>query len=223
MNLSNLRRSERVTVAKAEMIVMCSDDEPFILQGRIGPLYGGDYISNRFSRSGNFRRNVDSDIRQVKGLWFQIRIDFLLNRGDILAGGLEKRKERLAPGMYRWYAEIVCFCAACGRSDFFVCMVQVRNEYNSARPVLPGIDGFVDKGRVPCEIRAVKRALRIRFLRFVPQHNDDLVFYIKPPVVIVMKFRRCDAVPCEYQRAVERSSVGKCDRYEILFDSEPRA
>ena len=78
MDLSKLRRGKRVPISQAEMIVVRSDDDPFVFEPRVGAGYRGNDILDRLSRSNDFGSNVYAS-RQFKRLRLQIGVDLSLN------------------------------------------------------------------------------------------------------------------------------------------------
>src|SRR5215510_5638418 len=62
--------------------------------------------------------------------------------------------------------------------------------------------------------------MRIRFLRFMSQHHDDLSVCTNPFIIVVMQLRSGNAVTHENEWSVETRRVRECDRYEILIDFE---
>src|SRR5262245_35899400 len=68
------------------------------------------------------------------------------------------------------------------------------------------------------KIRPIERAVWIGFLWLVPQHDHNLSGRVYAGVIVVMQIRRCDAITCKKNRAIEASSIGEYDRYELLVD-----
>src|SRR5262249_14732217 len=117
-------------------------------------------------------------------------------------------------------AEIICFLGPRGRTDLFVLMVQVRNEDNTLCTMLLRVYRFVDERRMPREIRAFERTVRIRFLRFMTQYDDDLSVCTNAFIIVVMQLWGSDAVTHEDECTIEACGVREGDGYEILINFE---
>ena len=57
VDLSNLRWRQRVTIAKAQVIVMTADDDPLVLEHRIRTGDNSEHVSNRLSYARDVGRN----------------------------------------------------------------------------------------------------------------------------------------------------------------------
>src|SRR5262245_25604015 len=101
------------------------------------------------------------------------------------------------------YTQVIGLFRSGCRTDLFVFVVQVRNENDALCAVLFRIDGFVDERCVAGEVRSIERALRIRFLRFMAQHQDYLSSGVDILIVIVVKLWSGDSVARENKRTVE--------------------
>src|SRR5262249_40038939 len=86
--------------------------------------------------------------------------------------------------------------------------------------VLLRIDRFVDERCMPRKIRTFEWALRIRFLWFVAQNNDDFSICADTLIIVVMQLRSGNTVADEHEWTIETCRVRKGDRYEIFIDFE---
>ena len=79
-----------------------------------------------------------------------------------------------------------------------------------------GVGGLGGELRVLGEGLAFEDALRVRFLRLVAHHQDDLAFDVETGVVVVAVFGRGDAVAGEDHRAGHGSGLRKIERDEVI-------
>src|SRR5262245_61546341 len=70
------------------------------------------------------------------------------------------------------------------------------------------------------EIRTLKRAFRICFLRFMAQYDDDLSIRADARVIVIVQFGSGDAVADENKRSIKCRRVRKSDRHELFVDFE---
>ena len=140
-------------------------------------------------------------IRQREGPWFQIFINGCAHLVEIFSSlrdparrhiGLDLNERNSGVGRARGVAEffeLVCIAA----------MIEpVVDQDHAARSVHFGIHRFAEKLRMLGVGFAREDALFIEFLGLVAENHNQLVFDIKAGVVIVVVFRRRDAIPCEH-------------------------
>ena len=156
--------------------------------------------------------------RQFERLRFEIHIDLLLNRRNVFSCALEQFQEWLALRVSRRDAKIVGFFSFRRSANLLVGMVKIRNEDNPPRSVLFSVDRLIDERSVAGESRTVEWTFRIRFLRLVPEDDDDLAGCIDALVIVVMELGSCDSVAGKNKRSFNLCRVGKSDGNEVFVE-----
>src|SRR5215467_7046106 len=111
---------------------------------------------------------------------------------------------------------VIGFCIFRGGSDgvlFAGMVIRIGDENNRFGAVLPCVDRFADQFRMKCV-----SAMWIRFLWIVTEDDHSFAAYINSGVVIVVEFRRRDAVTHKGCGTVKVGCTGKADRDEFLID-----
>ena len=92
----------------------------------------------------------------------------------------------------------------------------VGYQDHAGRAVHLGVGRLGGKLRVLGESLAFEDALVVRFLRLVAQHQDDLAFHVEAGIVVVVVFRRGDAVAGEDHGAGQRPGLGEIEGNEFV-------
>ena len=158
-------------------------------------------------------------VGEGEGLRLEVLIDIALNLFQALAGigkplfdagFLDLHKRNAGVRGARGNAELLQF-VGCAR------MVGAIGHQNHAGSTVDlGVGGLGGKLRVLGKGLAFKDALGVRLLRLVAQHQYDLAFDVEARIVVVVVFRRGDAVAHKDHGARQRSGLRKIERDKLV-------
>ncbi len=112
MHLADLRGRERIAVAESQMIVMRADDNPLGFELRIASFDRTDHVADGLLRADDLGGDPRLRAGKLERLRHEVLADLLLDRAEVLAGGLERFHHRRALRVHRRNPHVAFFLLA---------------------------------------------------------------------------------------------------------------
>ena len=223
MDLANLRGSEGIVLAQAEVVVVRADDDSFVGELRVAPAQNADHVLRR----GGYAPNLHAKSYSQPGRFIRLRLEFFIDRLLEPRERLPRSSERLVHRSgFRLNQQQPDVIRPGERAElhqqiFFTGMRdRIVHQDHRARSVVARIDGLVDDLSVRREFAALKDGVRIVFLRLVPQHDHSFAGGVEVRVVVIVVFGRGDPVAGEDHRHARLPRIGKVQGYVVLFETQ---